>query len=76
MHPLAELAEGHAAGSAAKAAKVDKPKKVYTWMCGYCNLPFETENYNQRYCKPSHKQRAYEQRKAERDAQIENSVVE
>jgi len=36
-------------------------------------MPFKTTEYSQRYCKRSHRQRAYEQRKAERDAQTENA---
>jgi len=50
-----------------------KPKRVYEWICQYCNMPFKTTEYSQRYCKRSHRQRAYEQRKAERDAQTENA---
>jgi hypothetical protein len=30
-------------------------------------MEFETENYSQRYCKPSHKQRAYELRREQRE---------
>jgi len=29
-------------------------------------MEFETETYSQRYCKPSHKQRAYELRREQR----------
>ena len=53
-----------------------KVKKVYTWTCQYCGADFETENLQQRYCRPSHKQRAYELRREQRaeipvDAEIE-----
>ena len=44
-----------------------KTKRLYTWTCQYCGMNFETETYSQRYCKPSHKQRAYELRRDERN---------
>lgn len=47
-----------------------KPRRVYVWTCPYCLRDFETENYMQRYCKPSHKQRAYELRRSQRGAPI------
>lgn len=47
-----------------------KPKKrrVYRWICQYCNLEFETTNYNQRYCSKTHKKYAQRERKRERDS--------
>jgi len=56
--------------------KPTKAKRIYVWTCQFCGLDFETENLQQRYCKPSHKQRAYELRREQRadipeDAQIE-----
>lgn len=43
-----------------------KVKKIYTWICGYCGNEFETEYYSQRYCNPTHKQYAYNERKRRR----------
>ncbi|HKI53432.1 MAG TPA: hypothetical protein VJ987_04860 [Anaerolineales bacterium] len=40
-----------------------KPKKIYTWICGYCGQNFKTEYYSQRYCNNAHKQAAYRERK-------------
>jgi len=57
---------GRAEPVAATAQRKPKSKRTYTWVCPYCNLEFKTENYNQRYCKPSHKQRAYELRRHQR----------
>jgi hypothetical protein len=70
------VADGSGENVTVARPKVDKPQKVYTWICQYCIMPFETDNYNQRYCKPSHKQRAYEQRKAERMRMLQNSLSE
>ncbi len=43
-----------------------KVRRRYTWTCQFCGIDFETENLQQRYCKPSHKQRAYELRQEQR----------
>src|SRR5437867_457093 len=40
-----------------------KSDRVYTWTCQYCGQPFETSEYSQRYCKPTHKTYAYRERK-------------
>jgi len=45
------------------AEQKSKVKRIYTWTCQFCGMTFETENYSQRYCNPSHKQRAYELRR-------------
>jgi hypothetical protein len=46
--------------------KPKKAKRLYTWTCQYCGVDFETKNLQQRYCKPSHKTRAYELRQEQR----------
>jgi hypothetical protein len=61
-----DTSQGLPAPMAAAVLKPDRPKRVYTWTCAFCGEDFETENYSQRYCKPSHKQRAYELRKNQR----------
>lgn len=58
----------HAVGSGHTVGK-PKVKRRYTWTCQYCGIDFETENLQQRYCKPSHKQRAYELRQEQRAEQ-------
>ena len=42
---------------------------MYTWVCAYCGMEFETDHYGKRYCSPAHKQRAYELRKAAKQPQ-------
>lgn len=46
-----------------KREPVHKVKRIYTWTCQYCGVEFETEKYTKRYCKPSHKTRAFELRR-------------
>jgi len=44
-----------------------KAKRLYTWTCQFCQIEFKTENYSQRYCKPSHRVRASELRRQQRE---------
>ena len=39
-----------------------KKVKIYTWYCGYCGCEFETTEYSQRYCNPTHKKYAQRER--------------
>ena len=52
--------------NSSSAVAPPRVKRRYVWICGYCGMEFETEKYSQRYCKPSHKQKAYELRRDER----------
>lgn len=57
--------------------KSEKVKKVYTWQCGYCGQDFDTENYSQRYCNPTHKELAYRLRKAtkQKDGAVQQNLL-
>ena len=76
-HSLADVGNPGALGSDSlicvdavnSSSTVGAPKRVkrrYLWICQWCQMEFETETYSQRYCKPSHKQKAYELRRDER----------
>ena len=56
--------------------KPKKVKRLYTWTCQYCGIDFETENLQQRYCKPSHKQRAYELRREQHADNLADTEIE
>jgi hypothetical protein len=49
------------------AMATPRVKRVYKWFCQWCQIEFETTNYSQRYCKASHKVRAAESRRAQRE---------
>lgn len=51
--------------------KIATKKRTYTWICQWCNMPFDTEIYSKRYCNDTHKKYAQRQRKHEREAQLE-----
>ena len=55
------------------AMAAPRVKRVYKWICQYCNMEFETEKYSQRYCNRTHKELAYRLRKADR---LKNAPVD
>ena len=53
-----------------------KVKRLYKWTCQYCGADFETANLQQRYCKPSHKTRAYELRREQNAGMLIDAEIE
>lgn len=53
-----------------------RPKQdLYTWNCEYCGKSFETESYNQRYCKRTHREYAYRERKLQKAQVVDGMSV-